>query len=435
MRPYNRKRFFVPVALMAALAAQGPGAKAEENSLTVYMSDEQLERYQPAIDTFQEQYPGVEVNLEIYHMQDGFLQEASILATRLMAGEGPDLILSENSPIGDLQKLLKAQVFAPLNEFMAEDGDWNDENYIMPVIDGGKFGETQYVIPLTYWPILMVSSREALEEAHLTEEDCPDTLSLMKGIAALYDTDYSSRIVANGVDVGIGEFPLYLDGDYLDYESGEILTDPQILKEACESYARMYQEDGGMDILDYEAYGEAVLLRDAYCIPLSISTIYSVLSSASVIAAQETPAILPLRNRQGEGLANVAVYGGIRANSGHKQDAWNMLRLLLSREMQEAEGGSRGYFPVNRAALDGMLDQGLAWIGDPKYHSLPFKELSGDFVESLRQAASTPRKCIYISNIVCSSFREKMEPFFLGEDSYENCMKDFEGFARIYLTE
>lgn len=424
------------MAAAVLLAAMAPGKlRAEENgSLSLYMSTWELESFQAAIDTFRKQYPEVELNIETWDpYSDSLFGQAEKLAAELMAGEGPDLLISENFPTQDLLKLMKAQVYAPLDEFMAREDCWNDENYVMSVIDSGKFGGVQYVMPFTYTPQLMLSSREAMEEGHLTEEECPDTLSLMKAVAALYDTDYSQRILADWAQ--LSQFPLCLDGDFLDYEKGEILTDPRMLKEACEAYARMYEEEsaGSTFLNEPGGYGAAIIRRQAYCYFTTYSGIGLMMECLECIAKAETPAVLPLCNAQGETLANVNAYAGIRANSTNKENAWNLLRLMMDEEAQKAYALSRSSYSVARSVMKEVLEEEAEAALEQT--SGEGAALGKDFMEQLRSIVMNPQRVIFISDIVVREFKTRMEPFYCGEADYEECLEDFEGFAKIYLTE
>lgn len=421
------ERIFFGAAAAAMMMLAGTGVHAEEESLNLYLSTWEQEYFQSAITAFQQQYPEVELSIETWDpYASSLFGEAEKLASRLMAGEGPDLLVSENFPTQDLRKLMKAGVYAPLDEFMAQEDIWNDENYVMSVIDGGKFNGIQYVMPMSYSPLLVVSSKEAMEEAGLTASECPDTLSLLKALAALSDAGVQDRVLASYAQ--LGAFPLCLDGDFLNYETGEIGTDPQILREACEAYAKLYEEDtalvdgGG----DYAGYGEAIVERRAYCTATSYTgTIASSLEVAGAIAASETPAVIPFRNAQGEAVVNVRAYAGIRANSTNRQNAWNMLRLMLAEEAQRTYSLSRDSYSVVRPVLEETV----------RGYSDRAPALDSGFMEEFLDMVSKPQKCVFVTDVVTAEFKKAMEPFYYGEEDYEECAEEFKKFAQIYLTE
>lgn len=432
----RKGRIFRGAMAMAVMVLAGTTANAEEGgSLNLYMSTWEVKDFEAAISAFQEQYPEVELNIETWDpYSSSIFGEAEKLSARLMAGEGPDLLISQNFPTQDLMKLIKAQVYAPLDEFMAQEDIWNDENYVMSVIDGGKFDGKQYVMPLSYTPFLMISSAEAMQEAHLTAEECPDTLSVMKTIAALYDTDYTERILADFVQ--LSAFPLCLDGDFLDYAGENIGTDSQILKEACTAYSRMYEEDMTMPDTygEYSEYGTAIAERRAYCyFTTGTGNVSAAIGAAGGIAAVETPEVLPLRNAQGESLANVHGYAGIRANSENKQNAWNMLRLMLDEEGQRSYSVSNNSYSVLRTVMEDVIEDATEKAFESV--SAPVGEPGEAFMEKFRSYACHPQKCVFVSDVVVTEFKNAMEPFYYGEKDYEECIAKFENFARIYLSE
>ena len=404
--------------------------QAAASELRVYMSDWQAEEFAPVLEQFQKNYPDIELTLDVYKMEDGFLNAADKLATELMAGKGPDLLISDNVPTGDVKKLLKSGVFAPMDEFINQDASWNTEDYIMPVIEGGKFDGVQYVMPLSYDPVIMVSSKEAMAEMNLTEEVCIDTPSLMKAVAAMYDTEYTERILAEGVQ--LFSFPVYLDGIFLDYNEGEITTDPQIMQEACEAYAKMYEEDAHSISMGYADAGKSITERNAYVYFPGTAGVYGFIASEMAIAAKETPAIIPLRTIQGETLAEVETYAGISANSENKQAAWNLLKMFLTEEGQKAHTLSNGNYPVLRSAFEAVLQ---SEIQRTKEKNIEVSDLSEEFLTDAKEIICNPQKCLMTGNISGEKFQLMMEPFYYGEASYEECMQKFQSFAKIYLTE
>lgn len=424
------------LALGAVLlaAAGGPTVKADENSsLTLYMSEEQEHYiYAKALEEFRQTWPEVELNVITYSM-DEMMADPVRMKTELMAGGGPDLLLFNSWGTDDVYKLLAAGVFAPLDAFMTPENGWEEASYVMPVVEGGRFDGTQYVIPLNYDLRLGIASREGLEEIGFDLGACTDTVSVLKEIAALYDADYSDRILADGAQ--LMSFPQHLGDSFLNYEDGEIGVDQAVLQEACTAYCRMYEEelDNIFGEFRYYGYGKDILERRAYvAVPIAME---GYLSAAAAIAAQDTPVILPFCTSGGKLLAEVRLYAGIRANSENKQNAWNMLRLFLQEEMQSTLASYTSYIPVQRAALEAAIEENLSEVMEGGREMLEIGEPGAEFLEEYKKMLTEPDGSIFLSDLTAQKFFSAMEPFYAGDADYEECLAEFEEYVKIYLTE
>lgn len=428
--------------LAAALAFCGQGNvvqagdTGENKSLSLLLNTAQEDQYAEAIARFREEYPEVDLEVEVYNESEtGLLQGMNQVYTELMAGKGPDLLLGYNYGIGDIYKMMKAQVYAPLDEFMEADERWKEEDYVKAAVESGRFGGNQYVMPLTYEAYLVITSEEAMRDAGISEEDCADVLSFMKAVSGLYETDYSERILADGGQ--LVDFPMILGKEFLDYEKGGIAVESQILEEACSAYAAMYEED--MNYPDTYAesgnfgMGTAITERRAYCfVPVGIS---GGLHASVAIAASETPKILPLRNSEGEAMGRIMAYAGIRANSKNKQNAWNLLRILMSEEMQKKQSRLMSDCPVSKGALEEKIGKQLSWAMENGEEDAAIGELSDEFLEEYRNCLTEIQNCVYVSEICVSEFYNDMAPFYEGTEEYGECLERFANYAKIYLTE
>lgn len=439
-----RKRWYVGLAMVFAAAivvcGQGrmvwAGESGENKSLSLLLNTMQEDQYEEALARFREEYPEVELVVEVYNESEtGLLQGMNQTYTELMAGKGPDLLLGYNYGIGDIYKMMKAQVYAPLDTFMEADENWNEDDYVKAVLESGRFGGSQYVMPLTYEAYLAVTSEEAMQAAGISEEDCGDTLSFMYAVSELYGTDYSERILADGGQ--LADFPMILGKEFLDYEEGEIAVDSRILEEACHAYAAMYEEDlNYSDVFAEEGYfglGTAIAERRAYFyIPTGIG---GGLSASAAIAASETPKLLPLRNSEGEAMGRIMAYAGIRANSENKQNAWNLLRILMSEEVQKKQTKLMTNCPVSKGALDEKIREELSWIAAERKENAGIGTLSDEFLDEYRKCLTELQNCVYVSEVCVNEFYSDMVPFYEGEESYEECIETFRDYASIYLTE
>lgn len=419
-------------ALLIAGGSQAVQAEETGGSLTLYMSSEEEQYYMAGIEEFRETYPEVELVIDSYGMND-LMSSAEKVKTQLMAGKGPDLLLMNSYGNDDVYKLLAAKVFASLDEFMTEENGWNREDYADTVIDGGRFEGAQYVMPLSYQVRLALASGEGLLEAEFDMDACVDTLSVMQETAKLYDLEYSNRILADLAQFMI--FPQLLNDDFLDYSTGSLGVDNQELREACEAYARMYEEEVEENLgeLAYYGYGKDILDHQAYiCVPNGIDIF---LMAATAIASEETPVILPLGRRDEGAAAVVMKYAGIRANSENQQNAWNMLRILLGEEMQRAAAEKTGYVSVRKSVLETDIQEKLKKALTDGREYTDVADPGSEFLEKYKNYLMNPGRSIFVSNLAAEKFYNSMVPFYAGEADYEECLAEFQEYVKIYLSE
>lgn len=422
------------VAQAAALAmGRAEVGKAEEGggSLTVYLSQFQAEYYGEGIQEFRELYPEVNLELAAYSMTEP-LSSSEKVKTELMAGKGPDLLLFSSLGLDDVHKLLAAGAFAPLDEFMTPERGWEAEDYVETVIEGGRFDGTQYVIPLNYRIPLVLASEEGLQEIGFDTAACRDTVSFLQETASLYGKEYSDQILAEPGCFSI--FPQQLNGDFLDYKGGELGVNREELRAACEAYRQIFEEDTyGADYLDLSWYGKGTALLERKAYLDGESGIDMLLQNAVAVAGAETPVMLPFLSEEGT-TAAISEYAGIRATSENKENAWRLLQILLGEKMQRQAAFGTPYIPVRKSVVEEDIWDKLDEIIESGKTEMTVGDPGQEFVEEYLNYLTAPGRAVFFSSLA-REFIVTMIPYFEGEEEYEECLEEFENYARIYLTE
>lgn len=407
-------------------------AHQETKNLSMCISETQYEVCKAGIEKYKAAYPDVELQVETYASSER-AERMKQLDTELMAGKGPDLLFMEVWGSNDVYKMMKSGVFAPLDDFMEQDKEWNGADYVQAALQAGTFGGKQLVMPLDYYTTIAVASKEGMEKAGISWDSSMDILSFMQEAGRLYGQEDTERVFA---DVGqLSPFPEMLTGQFLDYEKSVVGVDAKRLREACEAYKLIYPEDNGDSSYpsggDY-GFGERIGLGEAYFhIANNFRTFIGV---SGAIAADASPVFCPLANDKGETLAKISQYTGIRANSENKQNAWNMIKILLSDEVQGAIAGRGFYCPVRKSSLEGAVEKAVEeeLADGSKY--VEMGSLPQEYIDKYKSVLMEPQKCYYATDIFVK-FLEDMTPFYEDEADYEECMKTFEDYIKVYLTE
>ncbi len=422
------------ITVSGGCGSSGGESKAEQGnkSLSLCISESQYEECKAGIEKYKTAYPDVELNVETYSSSERPTRMKQ-LDTELMAGKGPDLLFMEVWGSNDAYKMMKSGVFAPLDSFMEQDKEWDGADYVQAVLGAGTFDGKQMVMPLDYYATIAVASKEGMEKAGIAWDGGMDILTFMQDAGRLYGQEDTVRVFA---DVGqLAPFPEMLTGQFLDYEKGSLAVDAGRLREACEAYKFIFPEDNGSG--DYPSsgdfgFGERIGSGEAYFhIANNFKTFIGV---SAAVAADAEPVFCPLTNDKGETLSKISQYVGIRANSGNQKNAWNMIKLLLGDEVQSAIADRGFYCPVRKSSLEGAVEQAVE--EETAYGSQYVKMgiLPQTYIDAYKKVLMHPQKCYYATDIYVR-FMEEMTPFYEDEASYEECMKKFEEYIKVYLTE
>ena len=401
-------------------------------SLSLCISESQYEICKAGIEKYKEVYPDVELNVETYSSSERPTRMKQ-LDTELMAGQGPDLLFMEVWGSNDVYKMMKSGVFAPLDSFIEQDTEWNAADYVETVLQAGTFSGKQLVMPLDYYATIAVASEEGMEKAGISWDAGMDILAFMQEAGRLYGLEDTERVFA---DVGqLAPFPEMLTGQFLDYEKSAIAVDAGRLREACEAYKLIYPEDNGDS--DYPSggdygFGERIGLGEAYFhIANNFKTFIGV---SGAIAADAQPVFCPLTNDKGETLAKISQYVGIRANSENQQNAWNMIKIMLDDAVQGVIADRGFYCPVRKASLEGAIEKAVEEETASGSQYVEMGSLPQEYVDAYKSVLMDPQRCYYATDIYIR-LMEEMKPFYEDESGYEECMKGFEDYIKVYLTE
>lgn len=302
----------------------------------------------------------------------------------------------------DVYKMMKSGVFAPLDSFMEQDQEWDAAEYVQAVLGAGTLDGKQMVMPLDYYATIAVASKEGMEKAGIVWDGGTDVLTFMQDAGRLYGQADTVRVFA---DAGqLATFPEMLTGQFLDYEKGEIAVDAGRLREACEAY---------------------------FHIANNFKTFIGV---SAAIAADAEPVFCPLTNDKGESLSKISQYAGIRANSGNQKNAWNMIKLLPGNEVQSAIADRGFYCPVRRSALEGAVEKAVEEETAYGSQYVEMGILPQAYIDAYKKELMDPQKCYYATDVYIR-FMEEMTPFYEDAAGYEECMKKFEDYIKVYLTE
>jgi beta-lactamase regulating signal transducer with metallopeptidase domain len=364
-RPARRAAAFA-TALALLLALTGlltscllGARRTQTNELAVCIDSDLYARLQGAMGDFALQNPGVTITYEILPAgsaaggePDGAARNDALarLRAELMEGRGPDLFLlsaqdMDRTPGGffeDAEEAVRSGVFCDLLPLFKEAGI-SEDDFLRPVLDAGKVGGRQYVVPLCY-EVLAVLTNDTTRAA-LGDAAFEDTAAMLRAVRGLTQTPGTGAQSATGFYAGINRFaylmnPFCLAGPAEDDERYAALDTP-LARDILETGKLAQDRLGGPDALRAGQSGLTLAAWEDYArseryLQLCRSLAGLVEEASLTAYAGVTPRLDAVPSADGGVTAVVTAFAGIRAGSANMLNAVSFIKLLLSDEVQSS---------------------------------------------------------------------------------------------------
>ena len=404
----------------------------ETDSLVVYTTVMLGVTLNPAIGLFEKAYPNISVTVKTL----GDDEYEALIRTEIPAGRGPDLLFSYGIDIPDIYKAIKSGLFMDLNPFFINDPSFSLENYVEGVLNCGLFEGSRYFVPIEYMCPVLVTSLEALKDAGFTTDDLStwdsftDTLIQYKENVPDGDMFLTPGGVQNNSDL-LYLF-LYSNFNAIDYVHETASVDKDKLEKIVNAAKLYYQEKRTM-YLQTMISGALMERKGLYCNELNATTdIY--MKIRGLRSYGETPVFFAMPDLNNGVTAQVCSISAIPQGAKNKLNAYRLLTLLLSEELQGGESptGSnlRIGLPVNKNALRGKL-YGM----NQKYSDVDGEIITEKDAEVLFNILTSPTRSIIIPPIIKRYLNLEIMPYIYGEKGWEDCYKRFLNTLELYASE
>jgi hypothetical protein len=266
----------------------------------------------------------------------------------------------------DAEEAVRSGVFCDLLPLFKEAGI-SEDDFLRPVLDAGKVGGRQYVVPLCY-EVLAVLTNDTTRAA-LGDAAFEDTAAMLRAVRGLTQTPGTGAQSATGFYAGINRFaylmnPFCLAGPAEDDERYAALDTP-LARDILETGKLAQDRLGGPDALRAGQSGLTLAAWEDYArseryLQLCRSLAGLVEEASLTAYAGVTPRLDAVPSADGGVTAVVTAFAGIRAGSANMLNAVSFIKLLLSDEVQSsADLAWGGGWPVRRGALAGKLSDAV----------------------------------------------------------------------------
>ena len=356
---YRAAAIFLSLLVLTACSGKSETEDYTESENTLVVSiDSYLYAYmKKGFDTFESEHPEIEVRYELIHdysdNPDERQKTIDSLRTALMAGRGADVYIMqneyENVPSGLLENVELSMgngAFCDMAPVFKQAGI-DVSNYNETVMEAGQVQGKQYVVPLSYSVRCVITND--ITKAIMGANALDTAEGTINGLLNLSEVDGAFSKTAYGLAWGFTTLdwvcnPYYLTSPAMaDYKAQEVSADSQFVRDALEK-GKLITENVGGNYSNGEAYR-----KNDWSMTMEEWTEYAGSDKYVIVddklydlayesyfceAAGIVPNIDPIPTEDGGVCAVISRYAAVRANSQHKEEAAQLIEVLLRAESQ-----------------------------------------------------------------------------------------------------
>ena len=471
-----------------------PNLRFQVNS-AIRMFEEEFPHVQVEVRTFTEKHPpSLVAGGDLTTWLDGFTLDVSgmeefnqALRNGLITHRAPDVVIWSDIVTGtgnrntshlpyslltfpDLFKTAGwTDLFLDLEPLFLADPDFDRQDVVEGIYDVGLIGEQRRFVPLMYHLPILITTEEALEyfglDVGFDDELCSS--QLMEIIEQFVDENQSNseRFLFPPPDRGLRYIYPWLGGSFIDYYSGTVNIQNDTFLRAIYFYRMIYDMTTshssytlntryGGAVHSWTVAGEIYSRNVLFNFTMGYRTFgdtYALLSSmlegrtppsgggTADDFFNESPVWFPLYGIDDAPVGQPVLYAAIPRATSNQYNAYEFLRILMSKEWQFKAMHSAWYgmdvYPVNRYALIRAIDD-IIWNLDfydvcerwACYLPYETKEKWLEFVWSATADENFTHTSLRIVH-------EYMLPFFRGEATFEESLSLLENKLTIYVGE
>jgi len=365
------------------------------------------------------------------------------IAAEIGSGKGPDVVLFTDATTLDTAKMATNNAFLNLSELLTADKTFAEDNYY-PVLDAGKVGDAQMLMPLRFSLHYLLTSEEKLQNSGISLPENYTASELMEVLATNAEVcgdDQSAMQTLNGSSIG------GLIYDRLRLSNIQVVN--MANREVC-IMEEVFQEFSEHAKLSYNQFVKSAQILKTYSRDFvgGVSKLTTLMSNETPLfqlryynalfdqGLNETMTVLTYPNYDApqELTADISLYGAILKGTDVQQEAYNFIRYAMDSEVGEYTND----LSINRASVDAQItlfcenpgkrvNIGSMFVDIPK--------MSGDLREVCESLLNKVASGSIRNSAIDGIFTEAMEDFICGNASYEDCYTKFKNKIGLYVNE
>lgn len=420
--------------LFLLILAIGLCACQKEQTLTVYTVEGDA-LYTAAVEGYKNTNPDVTLNVVKFASYEELNAQ---MTTELLSGKGPDVLLFNSLySTTDYYKFSQSGVFLPLDSYMST---LKDGSCYTTLLDAGKIGEQQYVLPMS-WNLLQIYSTQEIVKQHGYDDESIYDVLLTEADRLAEEAQYAAASLSLMRADPLNFFLENTGTVVVDTENGTFVADKEKVEETATVVKSFFDHLKKIQAINttYKndfagAVSHFTFLIEQYSFMHNLrfyQTVYPAFTQQQMYAAY-------FPQFEGNGLsAQIVHYGGINANTKNADAAWELLQFILntpfSTDFNKYDTGGVYYAPVTVAGYENCVVQLETQSGQgPKVRLAPLDQKNAAFLRSVPEKVSEA----YIPNPVLGGLVDGCTMDYLtGIASFDDCYAELENQISRYLQE
>ncbi len=381
-----------------------------------------------AVDLFREKYPDVQVKFEMLSSEEFQTR----IQTEIPAGGGPDLLFTFTSVLPDPFKSMSTHIFTDLNPYFLSDTefDWND--YLKEAADCLLYQGERQIVPVELNLSVYKTSYETLTDAGIKPEEIKTFEDYCAACIRYHEACPDNALYSSGGEDDYLKELLSASGmRFIDYNRGTVSVNEEqfhVMLDVCKAFHTGSDHEIGPDYKSIEGLFERMYL----CSNVGTGELSLMNAIAFIKNRGETPCLLPVTDIYGGVTAEVVSFAAVPQGSANKLNAYRLLKILLSEEIQgghEPTMGQRDYLQTGIPVMKPAIKKRTLAVKETFFPNADENaQLIINYCTSVTNASLLPTNIYrYIVN--------DMSGYIKGNKSWEDCYKKFLNTLELYASE
>ena len=412
-------------------------ALPETDRLVLYRNADNSLMLDSAVNIFRRKYPYVDVEVRDFEGEEESYW--TLLSAEIPAGKGPDLMLISYSPFMDIYKTLETDVFCDLDDFMGSDPDFDLGDYNEAALECGVYKGSRYFVPLSYRTKIILTTEEILASAGMELENLKSFDGYVREVKEYIEKHGDAKLVYDTQFQFMNMFFPWSGLRCLDYENRTVDVDGEEFKKVMEAYRDIYRQDWELA----EQLRTTISERDIADALIGQKSVFGTITSwhnfaytyGALAVSGQSPRFFRFPSANGEKVGQASIEAFVLNASPNKLNAYRLLKIMLSEEIQgNPQEVTIGGFPVLKSAIEihskYRIEDNLKRVYDGQAISIS-EEAMQEYVDM----ASDIDFCTIYTSQDSNIFYNTMMSYFMGADTYENCLGKLKNQMELYISE
>jgi len=394
------------------------------------------EYFKDIIDEFEVKYPHIQIVTREYKVPHNITYEKYVKAvnTEVLSGSAADIINIQGLPY---REYIKKGVLKNLDSFVEETTEINNENIFMNIIDGCRYGNSHYMLPLSFSFKIFAVDIKALSGVSPAVRPYESNLHWDRFIdicRQLYKKNDNKPFVSQLTAELLSQTMVrYAYTDFINDEKKTVHFSDRSFIDILN-----FTQDLNDSYIDFSKTERLLIsqssLGDIKLVPYYIVNANHFLTIKCIFQNEVGFLSFPKVDSTAGNLFTPTALYGINAASKHHEEAWLFLKFLLSESVQE-----RRAMPVNRKVFQKRLD---SMYGTENTFCIEIngvtKNVSGFSAaerEAILEQINSLNKLDEYNYSIDNVVQQELERFYQKQVTAEDAAENMQDRIKLYLNE